>query len=65
MIKTVILAIRRTLQNKATVKTKPSKWALLVQEIESTPELQLGDYAVRLKGDMGELKEHFEFPSDV
>ena len=45
----------------AAIEERPSKWAKFVQEIENTPELQLGDYAKRLKTDLCELREDFVF----
>jgi len=57
-------AIKKALQNQTGMKEKPSKWALFVQEIENSPELQLGDYAEHLKKDMREFRENFTFPSD-
>ncbi|MDD2660195.1 MAG: hypothetical protein PHY54_11055 [Methylococcales bacterium] len=57
-------AIKKALLNKAATEAKPSKWAKFVQEIENSPELQLGDYAEQLKTDLCEFRENFVFPGD-
>lgn len=57
-------AIKKALLNKAASEETPSKWAKFVQEIENTPELQLGDYAEPLKTDLCAFRENFFFPGD-
>lgn len=57
-------AIKKALLNKAAAEEKSSKWAKFVQEIENSPELQLGDYAERLKSELCEFRENVVFPGD-
>lgn len=56
--------IKKALQNQNKTKKKHSKWALLVQEIENNPALQLNGYSEQLKNDMQEVRENFFFASD-
>lgn len=50
--------------NESDITEQPSKWALLVQEIENTPALQLNGYAEQMQKDMQEVRENFIFLSD-
>ena len=43
---------------------KPSKWAVLAQEIETNPALNLDGYSDQLKKDTLELRENFIFSSE-
>jgi hypothetical protein len=56
--------IKKALQSRMEVKKQPSKWALLVQEIENNPSLQLNGYSEQLKKDMREVRENFFFAND-
>lgn len=56
--------IQKALQNQAVANDKHSKWALLAQEIESNPALNLDGYSEQLKKDTLEVRENFIFPSD-
>jgi hypothetical protein len=56
--------IKKALQNQTVIKEKPSKWALLAQEIENNPSLQLNGYSEQLKKDMREVRENFFFAND-
>lgn len=54
--------IKKALQSQAAIEEKPSKWALLAQEIEQRN--YFGGYSDQLKKDMLEVRENFAFPSD-
>jgi hypothetical protein len=54
--------IKKALQSQAVIEEKPSKWALLAQEIEQ--KNYFGGYSEQLKKDMLEVRENFAFPSD-
>ena len=56
--------VKKALQNQVKVEKKPSKWALLVQEIDSNPDLNLAGYSEQIKKDALEVREGFSFPSD-
>ena len=56
--------IKKALQNQLISNDKPSKWALLAQEIENNPTLNLDGYSKQLKKDTLELRESFIFSSD-
>ena len=56
--------IQKALLNQAVANDKHSKWALLAQEIESNPALNLDGYSEQLKKDTLEVRENFIFPSD-
>ena len=56
--------INNALNNSVKVKKPLSKWALLVQEIENNPALQLNGYSEQMKEDMREVSDNFFFPSD-
>ena len=56
--------IKKALQNQAVANDKPSKWALLAQEIDSNPALNLDGYSEQLKKDTLEVRENFIFTSD-
>ncbi len=45
-------------------KTKPSKWALLVEEIEKDP-INLGDYTDEEKKIRKEFRDNFNFKHDL
>lgn len=45
-----------------TTKNKPSKWALLLQEIEIGN--YFNDYSEQIKKDVQEVRKGFSFPSD-
>lgn len=58
-------AIKKALLHKVgNAAEQPSKWALFAQDIENSPELQLGDYAEQLKADLREVRDNFVFPGD-
>lgn len=46
------------------LQKKPSKWALLAQEIDSNPDLNLAGYSEQIKKDALDVREGFSFPSD-
>lgn len=56
--------IKKALKNQLISNDKPSKWALLAQEIENNPTLNLDGYSKQLKKDTLELRESFIFSSD-
>jgi hypothetical protein len=56
--------IQKALQNQEIVNKKPSKWALLSQEIESNADLNLDGYSEQLKKDVLDLRADFIFASD-
>jgi len=56
--------IQKALQNQEIVNNKPSKWALLSQEIESNADLNLDGYSEQLKKDVLDLRADFIFASD-
>lgn len=55
--------IKKALQNRMEVKKKPSKWALLAQEIEQRN--YFGGYSEQLKKDMLEVRKNFFFANDA
>lgn len=56
--------VSKALKNQVTAKKKLSKWALLAQEIDSNPDLNLAGYSEQIKKDALEVREGFSFPSD-
>ena len=62
--KFVNLVIKKVLQNQLISNDKPSKWALLAQEIENNPSLNLDGYSKQLKKDSLGLRASFIFSSD-
>ncbi len=56
--------IQKELQNQVVTLDKPSKWALMAQEIESNSVLNLAGYSEHLKKSALEIRENFVFPSD-
>ena len=56
--------VKKALQSQVKVEKKPSKWALLAQEIDSNPDLNLAGYSEQIKKDALEVREGFSFPSD-
>jgi len=56
--------VKQALQGQVKVEKKRSKWALLVQEIGSNPDLNLAGYSEQIKRDALEVREGFSFPSD-
>ena len=56
--------LKTALQNQKTMPEAPSKWSLLVKEIENNPALQLNGYSGQLQKDMQEIRETFIFSSD-
>jgi hypothetical protein len=56
--------IEKALQNQVATHDKPSKWALMVQEIESNPALNLDGYSEQLKKDARAVRENFIFHGD-
>jgi hypothetical protein len=56
--------IKKALQKQTVIEEKPSKWALLAQEIENNPALQLNGYSEQLKKDMLEVRENFFFANE-
>jgi regulatory protein YycI of two-component signal transduction system YycFG len=51
--------IKKALQNQLVINDKSSKWALLAQEIENNPTLNLDGYSEQLKKDTLEVREGF------
>lgn len=56
--------ITKALVNQQRITDKPSKWALLAQEIDKNPELNLSGYSEHIKKDALEVREGFIFPGD-
>ena len=56
--------IKKALQNQLVINDQSLKWALLAQEIENNPTLNLDGYSKQLKKDTLELREGFIFSSD-
>jgi hypothetical protein len=56
--------IQRALQNQEFESDKPSKWALLANEISNNPDLNLDGYSEQLKNDSQEVRENFSLLSD-
>lgn len=51
--------VKKALQSQVKVEKKPSKWALLVQEIEQGN--YFNDYSEKIKIDAKEVREGFDF----
>jgi len=54
----------KQLGNAIKPDAKPSKWALLAQEITSNPDLNFAGYSEQIKRDAKEVREGFSFPCD-
>ena len=56
--------ITKALKDKHKITEKTSKWALLAQEIDTNPELNLAGYSEQINKDALEVREGFIFTSD-